>query len=212
MKKFTLLELLIVIIIIAILFTMLLPSLTKAKQKTVEVSCLSDRKQAATALALFGSDNKQHYPTYNNINHRYMYSYFIKGTGEGEGLGKLNKYVKSTILNCQTQSSPYWAAEMTPTAVIQRRWLSYNGRLFNGYTQENSPRMYTGEVKVIFGDLMLRSSTLGADHPRKTKTVAFYDRSVKLLNEDELSQILALPNWPTNAEYMNFWDSLEEHY
>ena len=45
MKKFTLLELLIVIAIITILLSLLMPSLGKAREKTKRVVCMSNLKQ-----------------------------------------------------------------------------------------------------------------------------------------------------------------------
>lgn len=57
-KKFTLLELLIVIAIIGILASMLLPSLVKAKMSAKRVSCLNNLKQLGTAQMMYVSDNK----------------------------------------------------------------------------------------------------------------------------------------------------------
>lgn len=64
-RAFTLVELLVVIGIIALLISILIPSLSRAKDHAVRVQCMSNQRQLMTAVNMYASENKNYLPPAN---------------------------------------------------------------------------------------------------------------------------------------------------
>lgn len=61
-RGFFFIELIIVIAVLALLAGMLLPSLTRAKSRTIRIQCMNNLKQDAIGFLLWAGDNNEHFP------------------------------------------------------------------------------------------------------------------------------------------------------
>ena len=107
---FTLIELLTVISIIAILVTILLPVLSKAKGKAQEITCTGNMKQSGLSMQMYAGDN-------NN------YVFIYRGYDPGPETGWSDiLYSEAYLKNRNLAVCPSWA----PGKFLStKRWASY---------------------------------------------------------------------------------------
>jgi prepilin-type N-terminal cleavage/methylation domain-containing protein len=109
-KNFTLIELLVVIAIIAILASMLLPALSKARAAAQAIKCVSNLKQLGLAEHMYAHDNDQYIaPCMNvhndaNISNGWVGFLAIYAGGSESAVQSNDAYQMPDIFFCPSES------------------------------------------------------------------------------------------------------------
>ena len=182
LKKFTLIELLIVVAIIGILLSLLLPSLSKAREKARIAVCQSNLSQMYKGSIVYaGNHNRKLPPPGNHANHSGGGSVWAYTLNQ-EVADELKLYLSSehaddSVFDCPSNTSPPRGEKTVTTSkgsvdlflMDQYSFLTYFERLDTANLLGNSSPMFMDEDGVILSETMIwwkspSDSSWGSNH------------------------------------------------
>lgn len=152
MKKFSLIELLVVVAIIGILASLLMPSLSKSRAQSRAAVCKNNLKQAGLALYMYAEDNNDSLMTnvhYNTIAGKYVFGDVTEGA-----LHQVNKGEYGYVENYLGDSDE---AYFCPASSLDedlgsdpaQTWITRPGTYSYFISWQNSARSYSDNYAFI---------------------------------------------------------------
>jgi len=163
-KAFTLIELLVVIAIIAILASMLLPALARAKEVARRIRCVSNQHQISLANMMYADDNNSYYPPRSNVK---RWPTFL-----------LTYYQSAAVLLCpsETGPNPVTATSSAYTNDLVPRSYFING--FNDAYYDLYGNSYTAMEATVTNAPSLREMSV----PLPSATVIFGEKLYNVMD------------------------------
>jgi prepilin-type processing-associated H-X9-DG protein len=187
LSAFSLVELLVVIGIIAVLISMLMPALTRARQQALEVQCASQLRQVGNGLMGYASNNRGYYPGWSGWQVWGYYGTPKDGTGDDEaGPGWTEALIPYFTKDTKIYHCPAFPDEQTFDYFISAAWLHYKQSEAQP-PDPNKTNLQVSDIKfptkfILSGDCNQPSLYPGSSEPYRT------DRTQQDCDHDDSTQ------------------------
>ena len=176
-NNFTLIELLVVIAITALLLSLLLPSLTKAREKARLTVCLSNNKQLAAAYQMYGASNS------NLAVYHYTASDFVGQDRRGQNHKRLlNQYLNSVkVAECPSDKG--WKTVRHPREDHDNSFKKNGNSYHAAYWGAASETRRGGQYPVGFSTSVRRNKIFIQKFDYPDKKIMFFNKNIRGANQ-----------------------------
>ena len=206
MKRFSLIELLIVIAIIGILLSLLMPSLSQAREKSRRAVCKSNMGQIHKTINLYALSFNNRVSLGMPDYEKYQNSYFFNGRPTYQPFSYYYYYTADLVQSPEVWVCPSQTSEAFKFNGESNNWppingqtktrASYNNRgLFEGADNDAFPFLTRLEDQTMLGDVTSNRNSLSQHHQNGVNIISLNGAA----------------SWTYSSKFKNYLDTFTSH-